>query len=266
MDRQGADRENVPRVLCHDRPRGVGEDRVCLLGHVETLSGGDPRQVLPGTQHPRPVSHCRQGEQGAGRHPRLRSPTHEEGRIRAGPDEVSLVPSQAAREPHRPTETEAERSGALQPPERSWLSAQGRLPVSLELRVHHVGRQVPRPVVSSSDALADRTTKEGRQNVTHPPRTHSQLFSCPQRVFQRRNRGPQQQSKSHYEKILRVPNVPGYRTRPISFTWQASRAGTHPQILLTNQIIFLAYCGSSLCFTSPAESRPAGQRQLIGIS
>ena len=48
VDWQGTDRENLQGILCHDRPGGVGEDRVRLLGHVETLSGGDPREMFPG--------------------------------------------------------------------------------------------------------------------------------------------------------------------------------------------------------------------------
>ena len=123
-------------------------------------------------------------------------------------------------------ESETERSGALQPPERSRLSAQGRLPATLELRVHRLGRQVPRPMVSPSDALADRADEESRPDFTRPPRTHPQLFSRPERVLQRRNRGSEQQSKSHYEKILRVPNLPRHRTGALSFTWQTARAGT----------------------------------------
>src|SRR5260370_13651368 len=90
-------------------------------------------------------------------------------------------------------------------------------------------------MVSRSDALADRADEESRQNLTCPPRTHPQLFPRPERVLQRRNRGSEQQSKSHYEKILRVPDLPSHRTGALSFTWQAARAGTHPQIFLTNQ-------------------------------
>src|ERR1039458_6296980 len=45
---QGADCENLQGILCHDRPGGVGEDRVRLLGHVETVFGGDPREVFSG--------------------------------------------------------------------------------------------------------------------------------------------------------------------------------------------------------------------------
>ena len=43
--------------------------------------------------------------------------------------------------PHRQPEGETERSGALQPPERPRLPAQGTLPATLELRLHRLGRQ-----------------------------------------------------------------------------------------------------------------------------
>jgi transposase len=146
------------------------------------------------------------------------------GRIRTGPGQVSLVPSEAAGESHRQPKGKTERSGAIQPSERARLSAQGRLPAALELPVHRLGRQVPRPLVSPSDALADRTDEESRPDFAGPPRTHPQLLSRPEGVFQRRYRGAEQQSKSHYEKILRVPNLPSHRTGPISLTCKAPRA------------------------------------------
>src|ERR1035438_5892390 len=48
VDWQGTDRENLQGVLHHDWSGGVGEDRVRLLGHVETLFGCDPREMFPG--------------------------------------------------------------------------------------------------------------------------------------------------------------------------------------------------------------------------
>src|SRR5437870_6767728 len=97
-------------------------------------------------------------------------------------------------------------------------------------------------MVPPSDALTDRADEEGRQNFTRPPRVDPQLFSRSERVLQRSNRGSEQQSKSHYEKILRVPNLPRHRTGALSFTWQTARAGTHPQIFLTNPK-FQCLCG-----------------------
>ncbi len=44
-----------------------------------------------------------------------------------------------------------------------------RLPATLELRVHRMGRQVPRSLVPPSDALADRADEESRENFTRPP-------------------------------------------------------------------------------------------------
>ena len=40
-----------------------------------------------------------------------------------------------------------------------------------------MGRQVPRPAVSPSDALADRADEESRQNFTLPPLTHGNSSS-----------------------------------------------------------------------------------------
>src|SRR5271157_2012905 len=52
VDRQGTDRENLPGILCHDWPGGIGEDRVCLLGHVEALSGCDSPSSRGKTRRP----------------------------------------------------------------------------------------------------------------------------------------------------------------------------------------------------------------------
>ncbi|MEK6304679.1 MAG: Druantia anti-phage system protein DruA, partial [Acidobacteriota bacterium] len=66
--------------------------------------------------------------------------------------------------------------------------------------------------------------------------------------------------------MLRVPNLPSHRTRPISLTWQAARTGTHPQIFLTNlfnslleQYHYLAYeqpVGEHLKYLVWAQGRP----------
>jgi transposase len=55
------------------------------------------------------------------------------------------------------------------------------------------------------------------------------------RQHQRRRRGSEQQSQSHYEKILWVPNFPNAGTRSLSLTWQAARARIHPRIFLTSR-------------------------------
>jgi transposase len=84
-----------------------------------------------------------------------------------------------------------------------------------------------------------RSRIEPMKKVARTIRAHRELilnYFRARRVLQRRNRGSEQQSKSHYEKILRVPNLPSHRTGALSFTWQTARAGTHPQIFLTNPI------------------------------
>ena len=96
------------RILCDDRPGVRREDRVRLLGHVEAVFGSDPRDVFPGPQYPRPVPHRGQGEQALD-DIRPRSPAEGDGQT--GPDQVPLVPSKAAGEPHGQPESETERPG-----------------------------------------------------------------------------------------------------------------------------------------------------------
>jgi hypothetical protein len=35
VDRQGTDCENLPRFLYHDRAEVIGNDQVCMFGHVQ---------------------------------------------------------------------------------------------------------------------------------------------------------------------------------------------------------------------------------------
>src|SRR6202049_5115289 len=56
------DGANLRRLLRHDWPRAVLPDRVRLLGHVETVLAGDPREMLPGAPYPGPLPHCGQNE------------------------------------------------------------------------------------------------------------------------------------------------------------------------------------------------------------
>ena len=57
-------------------------------------------------------------------------------------------------------ELRAGRSGAVQPAYRPGLLAEGGLPSVLGVRLPRLGRQVPRPLVSTHDALAARAHEE----------------------------------------------------------------------------------------------------------
>src|SRR3984885_4324879 len=92
-------------------------------------------------------------------------------------------------------------------------------------------------MVPPDHALPHRAHEEDRSVATQTSRAHPQLLPCPKAVFQRRCRGPEQQSQSHYEKILRIPYLPRPRTRPLSFTCEVARARDHPRFLLTNLLI-----------------------------
>src|SRR6266567_4306698 len=98
-----------------------------------------------------------------------------------------------------------------------------------------MGRKVSRRLVSPSDAFPYRAHEEDRPLHARAPRTDSQLFPRSEAAFQRRRRGPEQQSQSHHEKILRVPHLPLPRTRALSLTWQIARARINPRFLLTNR-------------------------------
>src|SRR5437763_7057786 len=83
--------------------------------------------------------------------------------------------------------------------------------------------------------------------------TDPQLFSRSETAFQRSCRGSEQQGQSHHEKILRFPHLPLPRTCALSLTWQITRAGIDPRILLTNQFFYqviqpfrVARCGDEL--------------------
>src|SRR5438132_10489891 len=71
-------------------------------------------------------------------------------------------------------------------------------------------------MVPSNLAIPDRANEEGRQNAAGASESDSQLLQGQKAVLQRRGGGPEQQSQSHHEKILRLPNLSHYRARALS--------------------------------------------------
>src|ERR1022692_1419723 len=98
-----------------------------------------------------------------------------------------------------------------------------------------MGGKVPRPMVPPGDALTHRADEEDRPFHAPASRVDPQLFPRSEVAFQRRRGGPEQQSQSHYEKILRLPYLPLPRTRALSLTWQAARARIDPRFFLTSR-------------------------------
>src|ERR1700720_305648 len=90
-------------------------------------------------------------------------------------------------------------------------------------------------MVSAGDALPHRAHEEDRPLHARAPRTDPQLFPRSEVALQWDCRGPEQQSQSHHEKILRIPHLPLSRTRALSLTWQITGAGINPRVFLTNQ-------------------------------
>src|ERR1700733_13417003 len=80
-------------------------------------------------------------------------------------------------------------------------------------------------MVSAGDALPHRAHEEDRPLHARAPRTDPQLFPRSEVALQWDCRGPEQQSQSHHEKILRIPHLPLSRTRALSLTWQITGAG-----------------------------------------
>src|SRR5712692_1553165 len=97
-----------------------------------------------------------------------------------------------------------------------------------------MGWQVPRRLVSAGDALPHRAHEEDRPVTARASRTDPQLFPRSEAALQRGCRGPEQQSQTHNEKILRIPHLPLSRTRPLSLTWQITGAVINPRFFLTN--------------------------------
>src|SRR5216684_379798 len=97
-----------------------------------------------------------------------------------------------------------------------------------------MGGKVPRRLVSAGDALPHRAHEEDRPVTARASRTDPQLFPRSEAALQRGCRGPEQQSQTHNEKILRIPHLPLSRTRPLSLTWQITGAGINPRFFLTN--------------------------------
>src|SRR5579862_4839719 len=89
-------------------------------------------------------------------------------------------------------------------------------------------------MVSANDAFPHRTHEEDRPVTASAPRADPQLFPRSKASFQWRCGGPEQQSQSHHEKILRLPHLSGPRTRALSLTWQTARTRVYPRFLLTS--------------------------------
>src|ERR1039458_704290 len=89
-------------------------------------------------------------------------------------------------------------------------------------------------MVSPGDALPHRAHEEDCPLNARTPRTGPQLFPRSEVALQRRRRRAEQQSQSHYEKILWISYLPLPRTRALSLTWQTTGTGVNPRFFLTN--------------------------------
>jgi hypothetical protein len=83
-----------------------------------------------------------------------------------------------------------------------------------------------------------RSRIEPMKKIARTLRTHRELllnyFKARKQYSSGVYRGPEQQSQSNHEKILRLPDFPHPETRAVALTWQTAGTGAHPRILLTS--------------------------------
>ena len=77
-----------------------------------------------------------------------------------------LAAAEATGEPHRQAGHPPCRAPAIQPPVRPRLSAEGGVPVLLELRFPLLGGTLPGSMVHEDDAIEDLADEESRQDAT----------------------------------------------------------------------------------------------------
>ena len=179
-----------------------------------------------------------------------------------------MVSAQAAGEPDGQAAHQFARTAGLQLEERARLSAQGRVPAVLGIRLTGLGRQVP---LDAWCKRAMRSRIEPVKKFARTVRAHRELllnyFRAEKAVLQRRHRGSEQQGQSHSEKSVRLQDLPDCRTLPVSRARQASRAKTRPQILLTKRnfnrsLEAAAEIGNRQRKRSYCGSRPANMEKL----
>src|SRR5262249_7322241 len=116
----------------------------------------------------------------------------------------AVAVAKTPRESQRGTALPPPRSAPLQPEDCPRLPSEGKLSATLGLRLPHLGREVPRRMVSPSHALPYRADEENRPLPARASRVDPQLFPRSETAFQRRRRGFEQQGQSHHEKIVRL--------------------------------------------------------------
>ncbi len=100
-----------------------------------------------------------------------------------------------------------------------------------------MGRKVPGPMDRAGHALMHRAHEAGCQDAAQPPRIDPELLPRKKAVLHWGRRGPEQQSQSDHEKVVRISDLPDHGNRAISCTWQTAGARTHPQVLLTKHLL-----------------------------
>ena len=204
MDWQEPYDQNLSAILPNARQGTFRQTKVRVQRHVEAVLESDCQKSQRCDPRAGPVSSYAEDEQGDRRGPGWRGEATEGRWLRAGTQALAMVPVEAAGKPDRQTDGETFRVASIQPAVGAGSLVARRFPTVLGVREPCMGREVPRPVVSTNDAEQARTDEESGSYLTQPPGVDSQLVPSEGRPFQRNRRRIQQQSQTDHEKIVRL--------------------------------------------------------------
>ena len=134
-----------------------------------------------------------------------------------------------------PADREAVRDFVVQPSDRACIPASGGVPAALGILQRVVGREIPGRVDGPGDAFAAGTDEEDRSQHSQSSTVDSELVPGSRAGLGRGCRGSQQLSQTRNQKVIRFSDGGRRETGSIACPWPATRARTHPQILLSRQ-------------------------------
>ena len=98
-----------------------------------------------------------------------------------------------------------------------------------------LGWKVSGRMVHTSHAFTVGTSEGSCAHFADTSRTAAQLVPRQRHDLSGCRRGPKQQSKTDYEKVVRFSDVRSHTNRSISQSREAARARIHPQIVVRRQ-------------------------------
>ena len=148
---------------------------------------------------------------------------------------MKINTAQAPRESQPKAGDEAGGAGQVQPQERQGVSPQGGVPIVLDVHLSGLGGKVSGAMGDQSSSLKDRADEEGGPKHPQTQGLDPELVQGKKTVLIGGRGGPEHQSKSHHEKIIRLQDIQIHQNRLVSLSWQASGASGNPQFFLRRQ-------------------------------